>query len=120
MSKDNGEVKKYLRNGAISPMWAMLQCRQDQEDHEIEFVKRLADATRGCNMSVTKCLPFNCTIASIGNNSDDDYDYDDYDDYDDDISVEEDLQAQFDFLKSHSDNPEDLELAKIILQLYNQ
>lgn len=102
------EVNKYLRNGAINPLWAEIQyneacdkyelelqerIQQQQLNHFINLINRTQQATQNDQM-----IMYAKTLMVRKTNSE-----------------KITLKDKFDFLKSHSDNKEDLELAKFIL-----
>ena len=107
----NGNVKKYLKNGAISPLWQEIQYQKACDDHDLNFAEELARRIATVhNNAQEQEEPFIINIApedivfdnkSGGlNNS------------------KQELEDRFEFLKSHADNPEDLELAKLVLNSY--
>ena len=104
-------ANKYLPNGALNPIW----CMEDDARKETEAImESLEDIINngGINTSLELDLGEGVT-AHIGSIYDDEV----CDDDDDDIDMFSDYEAKFQFIKMHSDNPEDLKLAREIVGL---
>lgn len=105
--------RKYIHGGGINPRWVLEQeqAKQKKEQEEYELVlKEREDYKINKLKDMVKELSYSASIqlknginATINNNEGN------YQNYT--------LEDKFNFLKAHSDNPEDLELAKQILRI---
>lgn len=106
-------ANKYLPNGALNPIW----CMEDDARKEAEAIKESIEDIFDCD-GIEAGLELDLgegVVAHIGKVLGDEDDDDDYDD----IDPLSDYEAKFQFIKMHSDNPEDLKLAREIVGLDN-
>ena len=105
-------ASKYLKGGALNPVWCDEQDAEYMAEQISEEIISLLECT---DMSIDMDLGSGVEVHIPGKSEkimdallEDELE-------DEDVSVEEELEAKFLFLKKHSGNPEDLELAKLIL-----
>lgn len=105
MSRSN-EVKKYLKNGAISPLWQEIEYQKACDKHDIDLATEMARSISNAinqqqfnmsNIPMPEIVQEPIVI----------------------VNTKQELEDRFEFLKSHATNPEDLELAKLVLQSYH-
>ena len=102
MSRSN-EVKKYLKNGAISPLWQEIEYQKACDKHDIDLATEMARSISNAinqqqfNIPMPEIVQEPIVI----------------------VDIKQELEDRFEFLKSHATNPEDLELAKLVLQSYH-
>lgn len=110
MSKSNG-ANKYLKNGAISPLWQEIEYQKACDKHDIDFATEMAK-------NITNALNQQGGFNFIGMPPED---YNDIYEGEPIImrNTKQELEDRFEFLKNHMDNPEELELAKLVLQSYH-
>lgn len=104
MSRSN-EVKKYLKNGAISPLWQEIEYQKACDKHDIDFATEMARSISNAINQQQFNMP-NISMPEIVQESIV-------------VDTKQELEDRFEFLKSHATNPEDLELAKLVLQSYH-
>ena len=100
-------ARKYLKGGALNPIWC------DEQDAEI-FADSIVDSLSNLfgTMDIDLNLQFGEGIdVNISNKRSDEKEMCSI------VNTENDFEAKFDFLKRHSDTPEDLELAMRIIGL---
>ena len=104
-------ANKYLPGGGLNPIWC------DEQD-AIEEVERISSALENifdddsmdADVSLDLGEGVTLNLSKKDYNSDDDNDVDDR-------NFEDIYEAKFNFIKRHSDNEEDLKLAREILGL---
>lgn len=92
------EPEKYVKGGGLNPFWMEYEIERYSKENSNDYHDDNTDDNIMCEI-----------IDLI-----DDY-VNNYCDDNDDISYEDKLEADFQFLKRHSDSEEDLKLAKQIL-----
>lgn len=93
---------KYLRGGSLNPAWVNEQEKQNIVDSIKDGLEELAECIDvKINMSLAEGIDLSLTNKCIDNS----------------ISSIDSLEDKFNFIKRHSDNPEDLKLAKEIVGL---
>ena len=116
------EVKKYLSNGAISPLWAEIQYQKACDEHEVEMARRIAEAQSSVAANNNNNIITSDTIRDIIENameniseyySDDYYDESDY-------CVKDELEDMLQFLKDHSSDKQEYEMAKFVVSNYRK
>jgi hypothetical protein len=101
---------KYLPNGGLNPIW----CMEDDARKEAEAITESIESLFDCDGITTHLeLDLGEGVAAHIEKI-----YNEYDD-EDDIDILSDYEAKFRFIKMHSDNPEDLKLAREIVGLNN-
>ena len=107
MSKSNG-VKKYLKNGAISPLWQEIEYQKACDKHDIDFATEMA-------RSISNAIGLQQTNFTQMP--------EEFDVFEGEPIVmrntKQELEDRFEFLKNHMEDPEELELAKLVLQSYH-
>lgn len=81
--------EKYIKGGGINPFWMFEQEEQALEDDFID--------------SLMSCIDMIVPVSVVNNQQQD---------------TLNELEAKYQFLKNHSDSPEDLQLAKEILGIH--
>ena len=97
----------YVKGGSLNPFWVDEDIDRCAKEEFKENMQYLSNQFRD---SIKKVIDeFRDEINELN----DDEDEDDEEEENDDIAAE--LEAKFQFIKRHSDNPDDLALAKKIL-----
>ena len=103
---------KYLPNGGLNPIWCMEDDARKEADAIMESIEDLFD----CDGVHTRLeLDLGDGVKAHIEPDDDEYE----DDGNDNIDMISKYEAKFQFIKMHSDNPEDLKLAREIIGLDN-
>ena len=115
------EVKKYLSNGAISPLWAEIQYQKACDEHEVEMARRIAEAQSSVAANNNNIITSD-TIRDIIENAMENISEDDSDDYYDesDYCVKDELEDMLQFLKDHSSDKQEYEMAKFVVSNYRK
>lgn len=93
---------KYLRGGSLNPAWVNEQEKQNIVDSIKDGLEELAECIDvKIDMSLAEGIDLSLTNKCIDNST----------------SSIDSLEDKFNFIKRHSDNPEDLKLAKEIVGL---
>ena len=91
------EPEKYVKGGGLNPFWIDYEIERYSKENSDDYCDTITNTD---NSSI-------CDFVDMSS----DYSINYYDD----ISYEDKLEADFQFLKRHSDSEEDLKLAKQIL-----
>ena len=104
-------ANKYLPNGALNPIW----CMEDDARREAESIKEsIADIFDCEGIAAGLELDLGGGVTAFMEQV-----YDEEEDGDDDSDKFSEYEAKFQFIKMHSNNPEDLKLAREIVGLDN-
>ena len=112
------EVKKYLSNGAISPLWAEIQYQKACDEHEVEMARRIAEAQSSVAANNNNNIITSDTISDIIENAMENYSDDYYDEPN--YCVKDELEDMLQFLKDHSSDKQEYEMAKFVVSNYRK
>lgn len=100
----------YLKNGSLNPFWV----DEDIDRHAKKEFEEYASYLSKCFRNSLKSAIDECRddINALAEEYDDD---EDDDDEEEETDIGAELEAKFQFIKRHSNDPDDLELAKKIL-----
>lgn len=110
------EVKKYLSNGAISPLWAEIQYQKACDEHEVEMARRIAEAQS--SVAANTNVITGDSISDIIENAMENYSDNYYDESD--YCVKDELEDMLQFLKDHSSDKQEYEMAKFVVSNYRK
>lgn len=118
------KVKKYLRNDSLSPLWVEREYNKACDKHElemnrklqeqnvniqqqgfIELMNKLLESTK-VNETNDQMMAYATKVMATKVNNN--------------YSLKNSLNDRFEFLKSHSDNQQDFEIAKYVLSTLNE
>lgn len=95
---------KYLKGGSLNPRWVDEQNRQKTVEDTMDNLHELLECFEINEININLAEGIDLSL-SPGNNSSS-------------VSIDDnDYEAKFKFIKDHSDNPEDLKLAREIIGL---
>lgn len=95
-------TEKYLPGGALNPYWVLEQKQELSSREEDEIEDELLEAIKECSVTPDEALLEMCKVIPASRLP---------------ISLEDELETKFNFIKRHSDSPEDLQLAREIAGL---
>lgn len=96
---------KYLKGGSLNPAW----CDEQDAIAESESIKQAINDLLECmetDVNFEIDLGGGISVSATPNYNSDEI-----------LFIEDDYEAKFNFIKRHSDNPEDLKLAREIIGL---
>lgn len=96
---------KYLKGGSLNPAWVDEQERQQIVDDIMDGLEELIECF-GAKINMNLAEGIDLSLTNITDSSMPS------------INSVNELEAKFNFIKNHSDNPEDLKLAREIIGLY--
>lgn len=94
--------EKYLPGGSLNPYWVLNQKQQINAKEEAELEEGLMEALESCSVDPDAAMIEMCKLVPFERVP---------------ITLDEELETKFNFIKRHSDNPEDLQLAREIAGL---
>ncbi len=100
-------ANKYLPGGALNPIWCNEQDAELLKESIFNIFENLIDGL-DINLNLEPVEGVNISISNINRKSNEMCAI---------INTEDDYEAKFNFIKSHSETPEDLKLAREIIGL---